>query len=923
MKAKTLKMSIIAATLAGLTSAVVWADYKEHWQKANSLLKQNDRKAAIIELRNALQEKPDSIEARVMLGELYYADGNLGAAEKELDKARSLGGDRALWIKPLGNTYIAMYAPQKVLEVVTEYAKDSNALKADVLALRGLAMMQMGRIEESEKLVQEANSLNPQQVEALFGLAQIARMRNDLAKAESLVNEALQRGPDFVNSYVLSAELFLNKGQVDDAIRQINKAVDRAPNDTRVRLARAEIFITQNRVKDAWQDINLVLNAIPKHPTGLYLKGKALLAENKPVDASSALNEALAVVPNYVEAQLLLGYIKNQQRDFQQAARALEPVLAQRPGLLPAIKLLASTRLGLKEADTALSLINDALTSAPNDVQLLALKANALVMQKKYDEAEKIMEQAIALAPDAGHLRASLALLQLQEGNTASAINQLETASSSNKGIDSSDMMLVSAYLSQKQNDKANELAKKLYTDNPKNALVANMYGVAKMANNEYKEARSLIEEAQRLDPNFLNATLNLVRLDVLDKQFDSAHKRLDAELVKNPKAGVLAAQKASVYDMQKQSEKAFEWQKKSWEMDRSDVGLGTAYIRRLVIKGNAFEAVSVGQQLVGTNGNNPDAHQALAFAQIANKSMAQGIQSYQKVLDLSPGKTEAYLALADAFHTNGQTDESYRTLEKLHKVNPSYWQAMNALGRMDFVSKRYDASMKWAKQLQKSQPEQVAGYHLEADIVYSQGKHKDAVALYEKAYKKMPSVMLAGQWSNAILMAGDKAGSDKPLLDWMKANPQSDDGKFALASHYLKTTRPDPALDLFKQLEAKHSDNPIVLNNLTWMYAEKKDAANTQKYLSKMQAIKPTQPELLDTMGFAALQLGNAKQALEFLTKAIEAAPEFAEARYHAAQAHKMLGNNAAAKEVLKPAIESAKAFSSRTDAEKMYKSL
>ena len=108
---KTLISLVLGAMLAG----PVLADYKEHWQKAQALMQKNDRKAAIIELRNALQEKSDSVEARVLLGELYYLEGNLGAAEKELNKARELEGDRALWVKPLGKTYLAMYQPAKVL----------------------------------------------------------------------------------------------------------------------------------------------------------------------------------------------------------------------------------------------------------------------------------------------------------------------------------------------------------------------------------------------------------------------------------------------------------------------------------------------------------------------------------------------------------------------------------------------------------------------------------------------------------------------------------------------------------------------------------------------------------------------------------------------------------------------------------------
>ncbi|QGX40097.1 XrtA/PEP-CTERM system TPR-repeat protein PrsT [Permianibacter aggregans] len=915
---KTLISLVLGAVLAG----PVLADYKEHWQKAQALMQKNDRKAAIIELRNALQEKSDSVEARVLLGELYYLEGNLGAAEKELNKARELEGDRALWVKPLGKTYLAMYQPAKVLEVVTEYAKDSNALKADVFALRGLATLQTGNLNEAEKLLQNANSLNPTSPEALFGLGQIARMRNDFAKAESLVNEALRRDPDFVNSYVLSAELLLAKGEHEAALSQMNKAVDRAPNDTRVRLARAEVLLLRSKIKEAWQDINLVLNALPKHPTALYLKGKALLAESKFDDASSALNEALGVMPNYLDAQLLLGFIKVQKQEWRQAEEVLQRVLAQRPDHLPALKMLAQTKLGIGDHKQAMPHIEAGLKKAPEDMQLLALKAHAQVMNREFDKAEKTIEHALTISPDANHLRASLALLQLQEGNSASAINQLESASANSKLVDMSDLMLAAAYLSQKQPEKALELAKKLYSEQPKNLLVINMYGVVKMAMNDIEGARAMFEEALRQDPNFINATLNLVRLDVLAKDYDAALKKLDAELAKNPKVGALAVQKAYMYDLKNEPEKAFEWQRKGWEVDKSNLQTGTAYMRRLLTMNKPFEALSVAQQLVAANPEDAEAHHAVGTAQMANKSHSQAIGSFRQAINLSPNRTDSYLALADAQQANKQPDEAYRTLEQLLRVRPQYWQAMLALGRMDFVAKRYNDALRWAKKLSTDFSLVNAGFHLEADVLSSQGKHAEAVPLYEKAYQINPTVMLAGQWSNALLESGKK-NAEAPLLDWMKKHPNSDDGRFALASHYLKANRKSEALKEFHALEKKHPDHIVLLNNLTWMYAEQKDKANTEKYLNKLVATGPKQAELLDTIGYAYLQLGNANKALEFLSKAIEAAPEFGEARYHAALAHKALGNITAAKNVLKPIIDSGKQFSYRAEAEQMYKSL
>src|SRR3990167_3401691 len=112
------RSALLVCLTAALSGIAYGDDYQDAWNKAQQLLKQKDTRAAVIELRNALQEKPESLEARLLLAELYYQDGNLPAAEKEFDKARQLKAPKARWQKLLGRTWLATYQPQKILELI-------------------------------------------------------------------------------------------------------------------------------------------------------------------------------------------------------------------------------------------------------------------------------------------------------------------------------------------------------------------------------------------------------------------------------------------------------------------------------------------------------------------------------------------------------------------------------------------------------------------------------------------------------------------------------------------------------------------------------------------------------------------------------------------------------------------------------------
>ena len=63
------------------------ASPEERLASAKAYLQKNDTKAAVIEIKNALQKNPDLGEARYLLGSTLLKDGNAVAAEVELRKA--------------------------------------------------------------------------------------------------------------------------------------------------------------------------------------------------------------------------------------------------------------------------------------------------------------------------------------------------------------------------------------------------------------------------------------------------------------------------------------------------------------------------------------------------------------------------------------------------------------------------------------------------------------------------------------------------------------------------------------------------------------------------------------------------------------------------------------------------------------------
>ena len=86
---------------------------------ARDYLAKNDTKAAIIQLKNALQENPELAEGRFLLGRALLQGGDLAGSETELRKALALKHSSEAVVPLLAQT---MLAQRQFKKLVDEFA---------------------------------------------------------------------------------------------------------------------------------------------------------------------------------------------------------------------------------------------------------------------------------------------------------------------------------------------------------------------------------------------------------------------------------------------------------------------------------------------------------------------------------------------------------------------------------------------------------------------------------------------------------------------------------------------------------------------------------------------------------------------------------------------------------------------------------
>jgi cytochrome c-type biogenesis protein CcmH/NrfG len=74
--------------------------------EAQQFMAKGETKAAVIQLKNVLQQTPSNGGARLMLGKLYLDSGDVMSAEKELRRALELGANSGDVMPSLGRSLL-------------------------------------------------------------------------------------------------------------------------------------------------------------------------------------------------------------------------------------------------------------------------------------------------------------------------------------------------------------------------------------------------------------------------------------------------------------------------------------------------------------------------------------------------------------------------------------------------------------------------------------------------------------------------------------------------------------------------------------------------------------------------------------------------------------------------------------------------
>jgi len=123
---------------------------------AKAFLAKNDTKAAVIQIKNALQKDPNLPEARYLLGMALLDVGDLVGAEAELRKALELKFPRDQVIPPLAKAILGHGNSKKLIDEFSKTELSVASAKADLQVSLALAYSDLGKTELSDAALDAA-----------------------------------------------------------------------------------------------------------------------------------------------------------------------------------------------------------------------------------------------------------------------------------------------------------------------------------------------------------------------------------------------------------------------------------------------------------------------------------------------------------------------------------------------------------------------------------------------------------------------------------------------------------------------------------------------------------------------------------------------------------------------------------------------
>ncbi len=920
---------LIVSLAAGGAVAAAGGKAGTYYQDAQERLRRNDLSGAIIQARNAIQEDPSLIAARLLLGKALLRDGQAAAAQAEFERALAAGASMVDVAQPYATSLMLFGDSEKLLARIKPDGLPPAA-RAEVLALRATAYADQGDIKAAFQAVEAGKVADPQALAPLRAEVDLALRVRDSARARKALDAALRLAPRDAQLVHLLGAFRQGDGDAKGALALFAQALSIEPGLVDVLIARASLLIDLKRPEEAMPDLERALSIARRDPRASFLKSLVYSSRGDVKASREQLEEVATLVDSLPETfvahqppLLMLGGLACQSLGRLERARALlEHYVLRLPNDPAGRKLLASIYLARGETARSADILEPLLRSESVDPQVLTTLAALRMQQRRFREATEALERAAKLTGGDPGIVAQMGFLQVAGQQTDQGLLALRTAFDREPGQPQVAMALAMLYLRRDDARNARQVADALVRKMPGDALAHNLLGVVRAATQQPVEARVAYARALKLQPDLLAARLNLARLDMAEGRFDSARKDVSALLVARPRNVQVLVEMARLEMATDRLEAARQLLEKARSVAPGDVAAGLELLevhRRLGAPGAALD---LARQLSEQRPDDPFVLETLGRAHLAVGDASGARGAFARLARMADRNPERLVTIGQLQLAAGAANDAGASAEKALAVKPGYPSALVLQADAEVLA----GNLPRAESLQRALASRAGlggeAMRIAGDIAAARNDLAGADRHYRAAMAAQPSSALLLRGFRAAFLTGAGARGVEQVEAWLRSHPDDSLALAALAEGNFRLGRLGAARKAYETLLNKEPRNAGAANNLAQVLMRMNDPG-ALAMAERAVRLAPGDAASLDTLGWLQVRSGALEAALKTLREARQRAPESRDIRFHLAWALSRRGLKEEARMELAAALRGKGEFESEKDARALHEEL
>lgn len=874
------KLTVVATALTLVLTGCSGEDAESMYQSAQKDFSTEDYKTAVINLKNAIKEDSAHPDYRTLLGDVYFAQGQLQAAEKEYIKAIEYGGNEAALLTKLASTLFYAADFQQVTEIELEGLTSSPQNIAKLNVFKGMSASALNDRQAMLGYLELAQNTN--QPSSYSDIAAILVQNIDMPQKalESLSKLTIEDSESLALTHLISGHLATRSDQIQQAVTHYQHFVNNKPNLLLGNLYLAVALLKNEQYEDTIKTANKVLKVSQSQPFANFLVAQSQYQLKQHEQASLAAEKAVQNGYDNVNSRLVAALSAFNLQKYEVAFKHFNSIQQELEATHPARQVMLATAIKLGSVEDIEQSLEDVEVSAIQP-ELLNAASLELFRSGKGEMAKGLLNQTSELDLNSSRALSQLGMLKVSSGDDT-GIKDLEAALALEPTSTLLYLTLGSAYIESGNFDKAEALIKPFMKSQPNSVEAYNFAALVYMRSDRVKKAAEYLSLAKQIDPSNKMSLLFDINQAFANKQFrqafDIALSLLDKEPTYIPALKALSIAGLSLNlngEVESRLQKAvdesdgfaqmnlkstFHFIEKDYEAAlqtlSSKASLKDAPNQTWLLKNTLIrklEGYEAGknsyQEWVKAQPTNVDAHVYLITYLETNYKSSDAFEAAKTAMTRFPNNNRIKLINAYYLSLNGESSKADQLLSSLKNINtdPLY---LLTKSQIEIANKKYDSA--------------------------------NELAL--RAYKAAPAFNTVRIRYALLKQTNSKTAAHQFAEDHLAQYDQDFSSRLMLANEYMATT-PSKAIGHYEFLAKNTEANVVVLNNLAYLKLESGQLKEAKRYGEEAVKHSPDNPSVLDTMAMIYFKMNDLTQAKALINKAAQLAPENQNIKRHLQQ--------------------------------------